>query len=173
MALNQPAINLENRQVVDAMFKDNPLILLDGVPVFKMDKIIAYDPLKVQKLEVVASKYYWGPVIADGIASYTTYKGNLDGYTLDPNDLVLDYEALQQQRVFYSPDYSSAEALQNRLPDYRNVLYWSPEINTGENGKGSFSFYSGDIPGKYFVVVQGISANGDAGSTGIIVNVRK
>ena len=129
--------------------------------------------MKVQKLEVVASRYYWGPIAADGIVSYTTYKGNLEGYTLDPNDLVLDYDGLQQQRIFYSPDYSSPEELQNHLPDYRNVLYWSPEINTDVNGKSSFSFFSGDIPGKYIVVLQGLSVNGNAGSTGVIFNVVK
>ena len=173
MTLSEPSFALQDKQPVDVLMKDNPLVLLDGVPVFRINKIIAYDPLKVQKIEVVASRYYWGPIIADGIASYTTYKGDLDGYTLDPNDLVLDYDALQQQRIFYSPDYSSEKQLQSPLPDYRDVLFWSPEIKTDENGKGSFSFYTGDIPGKYVVVLQGISPHGNAGSTNIIVDVKK
>ncbi len=91
------------------------LVLLDGVPVFNINKIIAYDPLKVEKLDVVASKYDWGPIKAYGIASYTTYKGNLEGYTLDPNDLLLDYDALQAQRIFYSPDYSSEKGLKTSI----------------------------------------------------------
>ena len=173
MSLNIPATELSNLQTVESMFKNNPLVLLDGVPVFDINKIIAYDPLKVQKLEVVASKYYWGPIVADGIVSYTTYKGNLEGYTLDPGDLVLDYDGLQQQRIFYSPDYSTTEKLQSRLPDFREVLYWSPEVDTNEKGQGFFSFYTGDIPGKYFVNIQGISSNGDAGSVGFILDVEK
>ena len=56
---------------------------------------------KIQKIEVVASRYFFGPVISDGIVSCTTYKGNLDGYTLNPHDLVVDYDGLQQQRIFY------------------------------------------------------------------------
>ena len=173
MSLNMPATELSNLQTVESLFKNNPLVLLDGVPVFDINKIIAYDPLKVQKLEVVASKYYWGPIVADGIVSYATYKGNLEGYTLDPADLVLDYDVLQQQRIFYSPDYSTNEKSQSRLPDFREVLYWSPNINTNEKGKGLFSFYTGDIPGKYLVNIQGISSNGDTGSVGFILNVEK
>ena len=173
ITFNAPGFALRDKQPAEAMFEDNPLVLLDGVPVFDINKIIAYDPLKVQKLEVVASRYHWGPITADGIASYTTYKGNLDGYTLNPNDLLLDYDGLQQQRVFYSPDYSSAKDFQSRLPDFRDLLYWSPDVNTNENGKGRFSFYTGDIPGKYLVVLQGISQNGDAGNTGFILNVEK
>jgi len=173
MSINEPAFALQSKQPVEVMFQTDPLVLLDGVPVFNTNKVIAYDPLKVEKLEVVASKYDWGPIRAYGIASYTTYKGNLEGYTLDPNDLVLDYDALQQQRIFYSPEYSSDKQLHSRLPDFRDLLYWSPDINTNEKGEGNFSFYTGDIPGKYFVVLQGISANGNAGCTGIILNVEK
>ncbi len=54
--LNQPAFELHERQVAQILFDTNPLMLLDGVPVFDAANIIAYDPLKVQKLEVVASK---------------------------------------------------------------------------------------------------------------------
>ncbi len=155
------------------MFDKDPLILLDGVPVFDVDKIMAYDPLKVQKLEVVASKYIWGPIVADGIVSYTTYKGDLPGYSLDPHDVILDYDGLQKQRIFYSPQYATEKEQQSRLPDFRDVLYWSPDVNTDAQGKGHLSFYTGDVPGKYLVELQGISGNGDAGSESFIFNVEK
>lgn len=173
MSENAPAIPYRDMPRIDLLFKKDPLVLLDGVPVFNIDKLMGYDPLKVQKLDVVASKYHWGPVTAYGIASLTTYKANLEGYTLDPGDLILDYDGLQQQRIFYSPDYASDEARQNRLPDFRDVLYWSPGINTSVEGKSSFSFYTGDVPGKYLVVVEGISSNGDAGSASALLEVEK
>ncbi|MEP7251331.1 MAG: hypothetical protein ABI683_03095 [Ginsengibacter sp.] len=173
MTLNEPGFKLQNKQPVEVLMKDNPLVLMDGVPVFDINKIIAYDPLKIQKLEVVASRYYWGPIIADGIISYTTYKGDLEGYTLDPNDLVLDYDALQQQRIFYSPDYSSDKLFQSPIPDYRDVLYWSPDISTNDQGKAKFSFYTGDLPGKYVMILQGIAVNGEAGSASTVITVEK
>jgi hypothetical protein len=173
LTVNLPTRAVMNMQITEQLFENDPLVLLDGVPVFNMNKIVAYDPLKVQKLEVVASRYYWGPITADGIVNYTTYNGNLEDYKLDSSDLIMDYEGLQQQRIFYSPDYSSPAALQSHLPDFRNVLYWSPNVNTNDQGKANFSFYTGDIPGKYLVVVQGISADGEAGSNSIILNVKK
>jgi hypothetical protein len=174
VTFNAPAFALRSNQPYEqTMFDVNPLVLLDGVPVFDINKIIAYDPLKVQKLEVVASKYYYGPIVSYGIVSYTTYKGNLDSYTLNPNDLLMDYDGLQKQRIFYSPVYATDKELQSPLPDFRDVLYWSPEISTNEKGSGFFSFYTGDIPGKYFVDIQGIAPNGEAGSTGFILDVVK
>ena len=154
-------------------FESNPLVLLDGVPVFDINKIIAFDPLKVKRLDIVSRKYFQGSVAYDGIASYSTYNGDLAGYTLDPNAVILEYAGLQLQRQFYAPNYETKESQKSRIPDYRNLLYWSPDITTGENGKQQFSFYSGDLPGKYAIVVQGISRNGESGTGIVTVSVKK
>jgi hypothetical protein len=142
----------------------DPLVMLDGVPVFNIDKVFAIDPLKVKRLELVSQLYYWGPVFADGILSYTTYKGDLGGFELDPRAVVLDYEGMQLQREFYSPVYQTENQQKSRLPDFRNVLYWAPDINTDVTGKAVVSFYTSDKTGKYIAIMQGLTADGQAGS---------
>ena len=144
-------------------FEDDPLVLFDGVPVSDMNKIIAFDPLKVRKIELMNRKYFLGHYVADGIISYTTYNGDLAGFQFDPNVLILKYEGLQLQREFYSPIYETQDEIESRLPDFRNVLYWSPDVNTNESGKKQISFYTSDVKGKYIVVVQGITNDGKAG----------
>ncbi|MGN6436909.1 MAG: hypothetical protein ACTHMM_10270 [Agriterribacter sp.] len=146
------------------LFKDNPLVLLDGVPVLDMDKIMSYDPLKVRKIELVKRRYYYGPLLLDGIVSMTTYKGNMDEFPMDPKAVILDYDGLQLQREFYSPVYETEAQQNSRLADYRNLLFWSPEIITGKDGRTSVSFYTSDLTGKYKAVIEGVTANGQAGS---------
>lgn len=147
-------------------FEEQPLLLLDGVPFFDVDKMVSFDPLKIKKIEVVTQRYYYGPMVYYGIVSCQTYEGDLVGFPLDPAALVVEYEGLQLKREFYSPVYEADNSLNNRLPDFRNVLYWSPEINCDENGRGALRFYTSEIPGTYAIVVQGITADGYAG-TGI------
>lgn len=150
----------------------DPLVLLDDVPVFNIDKVMAIDPLKVRKLEDVPYRYYWGPSVYEGILSFTTYKGDLGGVEMDPHAVVLDYEGLQLQREFYSPVYGTENAGKSRLPDFRNMLYWAPEINTGLQEKSQVAFYTSDIAGKYIGIVQGITTSGDAGSQYFSFEVR-
>ncbi|WP_423147389.1 hypothetical protein [Rubrolithibacter danxiaensis] len=150
-----------------------PLVMLDGTPVFDIDKLMAFDPTKIRKLEVVGEKYFYGPLTAAGIASFSTYGGDMANYELDPKALVVDYEGLQLKREFYSPVYDSNEQIQDRTPDFRNVLYWSPDVKTDDKGKHQLSFYSSDLPGKFFVVIQGISKDGHAGSKTISFEVTK
>ncbi|QKJ32035.1 hypothetical protein HQ865_20460 [Mucilaginibacter mali] len=147
----------------DQFLEGDPLVLLDGIPVFNMDKVIAIDPLKIKRLETVNRQYYNGAVDASGILSFTSYKTDLGGQELDPRSIVLDYEGMQLKREFYSPVYDTPDQQNSRLPDFRNLLYWSPNVNTGADGKTQASFYTSDKTGRYIGVVQGIGANGQSG----------
>jgi len=151
----------------------DPLVMLDGIPMFDIDKVIAIDPLKVRKLDVIKDRYFWGAADAEGILSYTTYKGDLGGVELDPHAVVLDYEGLQLQRVFYSPAYDTDNAVASRVPDFRNVLYWAPAVNMGGQGKKQLSFYTSDQEGQYIGVIQGLTADGQAGSQYFKFEVKK
>jgi hypothetical protein len=147
-------------------YESPPLVLLDGVPVSDINKIIEYNPLKVEKLEVVKDRFFMGKnQIFEGIVSYTTYKGNLEGFPLGADIINLEYDGLQLQREFYSPRYETQQQISNRKPDFRNLLHWSPQIITDREGKSRLSFYTSDLKGKFVVVVQGITANGTAGVT--------
>lgn len=148
----------------------DPLVMLDGIPVFNIDKAFTIDPLKIRKLEVVPNNYFYGPSEDVGIFSFTSYKGDLGGVELDPKAIVMDYEGMQLRREFYSPTYDTEARSASRMPDFRNVLYWSPSVIT--QGKGTASFYTSDQPGKYVGVVQGITAKGQAGVQYFMFDVR-
>ncbi len=157
----------------DRFFQEDPLVLLDGVPVFDIDQIMAFDPLKIRKLEVMTGKYYNGSLVSSGVVSYTTYKGDLAGFPLDTRALLQEYEGLQLQREFYAPTYDTEEQKLSRLPDWRSLLFWSPDLTTDASGKTSASFYTGDQAGTYTVVVQGLTKDGLPGSKMVTFEVKK
>jgi len=146
-------------------FEEDPLILLDGIPIADASKIIALDPLKIQSIDLVTHNYFIGSSVFEGIMNIKSYSGELGATQIDPNALVVEFEGLQQERVFYAPDYSSPESRENHLPDFRNLLYWAPQILTSPTGFFQLPFYSSDLKGRFAIVVQGISANGLPGHT--------
>ncbi len=151
-----------------------PLIILDGVPIFDSgNKIIKYDPKKVRSLDVVTQKYFLGALSFEGILNFTTYKGNLPDFQLDKRATVVDYEGVQLKREFYSPVYETSAQSESRLPDFRNVLFWSPEVKINSNGKRTISFYTSDQENNYTIILQGISSSGKAGSASVTIQVKK
>jgi len=156
-----------------SLFDQAPLVLIDGLPVNNLDKIMAFDPLKIKRIDIAAHKHYLGPLVCDGIVSYKTYQGDLGGYELDPNAVVIEYEGLQRQREFYSPVYETNTQKESRIPDLRNLLYWSPDLKTMKDGKQQLSFYSSDLKAKYAIVVQGLTDDGLSGSSVTTFSVAK
>ncbi|HVU85026.1 MAG TPA: hypothetical protein VHC50_09300, partial [Puia sp.] len=154
-------------------FPEEPLILLDGVPIFESDKLFRQDPLKIKRLDLIASEYFLGYQSFGGIINCKTYHGDLDGFEMDPHATVLDYPGIPAQRQFFSPRYETEQQAGSRIPDFRSLLFWTPRIKTDEEGKGKLSFYTSDLPGKYAVVVEGITPNGEPGSRVIYFTVKK
>jgi hypothetical protein len=151
-------------KVNKSLFRDDPMVLIDGVPVFNPDKVIAFDPLKVKRLEILDKEYYEGILALPGVMSFFTYANDLGGFPIDQRAVQMDYDGMQLQREFYSPKYDNATEKQMRLPDHRTLLYWNPSVTTKKGEASEIEFYASDVPGTYTIFVEGLSKNGEAGS---------
>ncbi|MFB9843019.1 hypothetical protein [Mucilaginibacter ginsenosidivorans] len=140
-----------------------PLAMLDSRPIFDAAKVLNIDPLKINKLEVVTGNYVYGPATLNGILSFTSYDAASINTELDPRAVVLDFDGLQLERKFYSPVYDTEAKGNSTTPDFRNTLYWNPDIRTGESGHLKLNFYTGDRAGSYMGIVEGISRDGETG----------
>ncbi len=156
-----------------AILPGEPLVMLDGRPIFDIDKAFLIDPLKVKKLEVITNDYLYGPVVFNGILSFTTYTGSSTNIELDPRSVVLDYDGLQLERKFYSPVYDSEQQINSSIPDFRSALYWNPDVNISLNGQSTLTFYTGDKPGRYIGIIEGIATNGSPGTEHFYFEVKK
>ncbi len=148
-----------------SLFQEDPLVLLDGVPVFDINKIMAFSPLKIKKMEVIDRKYFVGPASFSGLVSCTTYLGDLGGFEFDTKNPPIDYEGLERQTEFYSPRYQDQRQRESRVPDNRSLLYWNPSVMVNKGGVQQVEFFSSDLAGKYQVVVEGITPEGVSGSS--------
>lgn len=138
-------------------YTDNILVVVDGVPTFNTSKIFSIDPLKIKSLDIIPKSYILGSSFFYALASFSSYNGNYEGFDLDPKAIELNYDGLQIKREFYSPDYSAELKKNSRIPDFRTTLYWAPFLNSNQ----PVQFYTGDHKGRYLIVVQGMTNNGE------------
>lgn len=151
-------------------FTNAPLYLVNSMPVFNIDRFMAMNPAVVKSIEVVDWKYFRLQNTFEGIVSLTTKNEGIEDFDMEKNAVVVNYDGLLPDRQFYSPVYENEEQRNSRVPDFRNVLYWVPEIASATANK-KVEFYSSDLKGNYAVVLQGITANGEAGSKTLIIKV--
>jgi hypothetical protein len=141
-------------------FENNILVMVDGIPLSDPDKILQLDPLKIRKVEVISRAYIYGPSIFTGIVNFSSYKNNFEAVELDPALIRIDYEGIQMNRTFYAPVYETVQQKESRKPDFRNTMFWSPDITTDANGLARSSFYTSDQKGNYTVVMEGLDLSG-------------
>lgn len=144
-------------------YEHNPLVLVDGVPVYDLEKVLAINSRDLEKIDVFTTRYYISDIVLDGILHFVTKKGNLGVIDLDRSAYRVEYDLPENHNVFYSPDYLTDKQLHDRIPDFRNTLYWNPEMHTDKTGKASLEFYSSDESGEYIITVEGITTDGKTG----------
>lgn len=149
-------IDLINR----VAFAQPPLVLVDGVPVFNMNKLMEIDPLNLKQLDVVKKRYYLGDLAFDGIVSYTSYKGDLAGFRPPEESLLANYKGVETKREFFTPRYDIKNNGEETLPDARRVLYWSTKSLSKSDKHWPLEFFTSDIAGEYKIVIQALTSDG-------------
>jgi hypothetical protein len=146
-------------------FENNPLVLVDGVPVYDLEKVLSISSRDLEKIDVFTTRYYISDIVMDGILHFVTRKGNLDVIDLDRSVYRVQYDLPESGHDFYSPDYSTGKLLNDRIPDFRNTLYWNAEMQTNKTGNASIEFYTSDESGEYVITVEGITKDGKTGAS--------
>ena len=97
---------------------------------------------------------------ASGVLAFFTKRGEFKPtYRNLPNTARLDLSGFTKYQEFYSPDYGVKDE-RHIKPDYRSTVFWEPFLQTNEQGKTEFSFYSTDEPMNMTMIVEGVSDKG-------------
>jgi len=68
------------------------LVLIDGMPVFDVERLLNYDARRVHHINIYAGQYTFGNSVYNGILSFVTRSGQLTNYPVEPNMQYLVYE---------------------------------------------------------------------------------
>lgn len=146
------------------IFENEPFVLVDGIPYNNIEEILNMRATDLERIDVVNLRYFIDDHIFDGILHFVTRKGNLDILEFDYSTFRQAYSTLARESVFISPSYSIDTLKNSRIPDFRNTLYWNPELNTDKDGSAQFTFYTSDETSEYTIIIEGISPDGQTGT---------
>jgi hypothetical protein len=145
-------------------FENSPLVLVDGVPLYDVEKVLNISSKDVELIDVLTTRYFIADNVLDGILHFVTKNGDLRALDFDRSVFRIEYELAQKENKFYSMDYSSDSLKNNRIPDFRNTLYWNPDNQTDKNGKATIGFYASDEAVEYLINIEGFTSDGKKGS---------
>lgn len=146
--------------VYNIVYDKPPVLFIDGVVVHEPSVIVGLDPDRVEKIDVIKDRYVIGDYLFCGLVNVITKDGDYSDVNLPDYAVRLQYRAIEPVNAFLSPDYSSEERIQSRIPDFRNTLYWNPSVQRDKDGKYMVEFWASDLIGDYEINIQGITNEG-------------
>ena len=170
------ARNVDGRRVLQARVSDqlggfyfpssNALVLLDGVPVLDHERIFAYDPLLVKYIDIYQASYFFGARSYDGVVNFVTYKGMLPSIRFADNVRVVDFQGCSLPLAY------TGAGVDGEYPDYRQTIYWHPTLTLAPGEKVVIPCKTPAYGGRFEVVAEGLSAQGEAVSGRATLDVR-
>jgi len=140
-----------------SVFKQDPLIMFDGLILSDASKILNKRSSDIEKIEVIPYEYYYGSSHLYGIISVTSKKQDCQLTELPKNT-----------ERYYLPLFTRGveklkpnELQSKNIPDYRTDLLWEPNIKLTHGKDYELEFISSDVKGEYELIVEGISESGE------------
>jgi len=150
--------------IIGQHFENDPFVIVDGIPFNDVEQILNMRSADLERIDVLNLKYFIDGQIFDGIISFVTKKGNLEILDFDYSIFRQAYTGYNKKVKFNSPNYRIDSLKNSRIPDFRNTLYWNPDLHMQKDGTLSFEFFTSDEPGSYTILIEGISPDGDTGA---------
>ncbi len=138
---------------------NNPLVLLDNVPIVDIEALLKINPVKLERIDVITSNYILGDYLFSGIISLYTNTNNFADYKWSNASSFVEYTAVAASESFKQVIYEEQNKTSS-YPDFRSTLYWNSHLNQKNS---ELSFYTSDYCTEYEVIVRGFDKNGNYG----------
>jgi hypothetical protein len=152
---NRTTLQIDSENPAFSLFE--PLVMVDQVPVFDMEKFMSVSSSKIRRIDVIEDVYVIGDVRFGGLINIQSREKDMAGIDLPLNAFFIDYMAItpEEQATQFT------EVQDGRIPDTRNTLLWLPDLPMEKGVNASIAFVAPDYPGQYTVLFRGMGPAGE------------
>ena len=142
------------------------LVLLDGIPVLDHEKIIGYDPLLVDHIDIYQGSYFLGARNFNGVVNFVTYKGTLPSMQFEDNVRIVDFQGCALPLAY------TCAGVGSDYPDYRQTIWWHPLLTLEPGETLTLECKTPAYGGRFEAVAEGLDDGGGAVSAFATLDVR-
>jgi len=134
----------------------DPLTLVDLVAIDDPAKILSIPPANISRIEIVTGLYVKGDQTYGGIINIISRRSDFAGIDLPSSGVFINYGFLSD-----TSHYPEIRPPLPHSPDTRNTLCWYPKLVLDNGNAAKVSFTTSDTPGRYLIILTGITAGGE------------
>lgn len=148
---------------------DPALVLVDGLYLENQNDLMNYSMKNVYRIDLIIGRYYVGSKSFNGLINFITFDKDFKS-TQKANYIAKPTVLRPQPKKLYNKIEYTNSSDNARIPDFRNQLFWNPEVAL--NSKNNNSFYTSDLSGTFEVQLEGFAKNGSPVSLKEIIEVK-
>ncbi len=133
------------------------IVLFDGVYITNHEAMKEFDARNIKTISLIRDKFQLANKEYQGIMSVETFDGDYFEQYNRQNGSAMPINKPAPNKNYYVQTYNSEDF--KRVPDYRTLLFWKPNVVVDGNSL-DFEFFTSDIPGEYEIVVDGFTSYG-------------
>jgi hypothetical protein len=149
---NEPTLQVINSQT-RYFFNEQPLILLDGIPVRDLNVIKDMGTTDIDRIDICQSERFYGDLRFPGVVAI--YSTKSDYSKLSENDQLIKLKTEAKQ---IPVQLNEAVASEPSVPDLRQTLYWNPSADPQKNI--TLKFGTSNVLGQFKLTVRGRTTDG-------------
>lgn len=153
-------IRIYNESLRD--YADNPLVLIDFMPVFDMNKVYGLDPERPVQIDVINQTFVIGNYRFDGVVLIHTNTKDFGGIELPERAVYFKYTGSSFQTKPVFPEYHRSDDRKKSKPDFRNILFFR---SLKGDPSASIEFFSSDAAGAYDIIMISLRPDGTTKKT--------
>ncbi len=136
---------------------ESALVLVDGLYLENQNDLLTYNMKNVYKIELIVGRYYVGAKSFNGLISFTTF--DKDFKSTQTGSFIAKPTILRPQpkKIYNKVKYENT-AYNERTPDFRNQLFWNPDVQLNQDSETSF--YTSDLSGTFEIRLEGFTKSG-------------
>ena len=133
------------------------IVLFDGVYITNHEAMKDYDARNIKSISLIRDQFQLANTEYQGIMSVETFDGDYYEQYNWKNGSVNSITKPNPNKNYFVQTYASDSF--DRIPDYRTLLFWKPNIVIDDNSL-DFEFYTSDIKGEFEIIVDGFTTYG-------------
>jgi hypothetical protein len=140
------------------IFYEDPLILLDNLPVRDVEQILDIHPEQIETIGVINQMYLLGDYTLWGVIYLKTNTSDFAGYKFPEDATFIEYQTLSKQKEWSGKPYFLTREDNQAIPHFSTLLYFNPSYKPVEDPP--IEFYTGDDCCEYEITIRGIDSSG-------------
>jgi len=133
------------------------IVLFDGVYITNHEAMKAYDARKIKSISLIRDQFQLANKNYQGIMAVETFDGDYFEQYNAQNGVQSSIIKPVPKKNYYIQTYGT-EGFE-RVPDYRTLLFWKPNIVIDDNSL-DFEFFTSDISGEFEIMIDGFTTYG-------------